>query len=90
MALRRIESDFCAGCGRSMDEVGEVWTIGDREYCRRCLDADRLKEASRKSSGVYVAVAFIIALLALAFALTPKARAQDADLHLSHADYHSK
>jgi hypothetical protein len=90
MSWRHIESDLCAGCGRNMDEVGEVWTIGDKEYCRRCLDADRFKEASRTSSRAYIAVAFIIALLTLAFALTPKARAQDNDHHLSHADYHSK
>jgi hypothetical protein len=77
MALCHIESHLCASCGRSMEQVCEVWTIGDKEYCRRCLDADRFKEASRKSSRAYIAVAFIIALLTLAFAVTPKARAQD-------------
>jgi hypothetical protein len=82
MSLRHVESYFCEGCGRSLELVCEVWTIGNRDYCRRCLDVDRFKEAARKSSPAYIAVAFSIALLTFVFATTPKHRAQDNDRHL--------
>lgn len=86
MSLRHIESYFCDDCGRSLEQVREVWTIGNRDYCRRCLDVDRSKEASRKWSRAYIAVAFSIAVLTLAFATTPKHRAQDNDhrLYVAH------
>ena len=92
MALRHIKSYLCDGCGRSTEQIGEVWTIGSKEYCsRRCLDADRLKAASCKSpSRAYIGLAFIIALLTFAFAVTPRARAQDNGHHLHHADYYSQ
>jgi hypothetical protein len=78
MSFRHVESYFCDGCGRSLERVCEVWTIGGRDYCRRCLDVDR----SRKSSRAYIAVAFSIVLLTLVFATTPKHRAQDNDRRL--------
>ena len=92
MALRHIKSYLCDGCGRSTEQIGEVWTIGSKEYCsRRCLDADRPKAASPTSpSRAYVGFAFIIALLMFVFATTPRARAQDNGHHLHHADHYSK
>jgi hypothetical protein len=92
MALRHIKSYLCDGCGRSTEQIGEVWTIGSKEYCsRRCLDADRLKAASPTSpSRAYVGFALIIALLMFVFATTPRARAQDNGHHLHHADHYSK
>src|SRR6202022_4030838 len=86
MALRHIKSYLCDRCGRSTEQICEVWTRGGKEYCsRRCLDADRLKAASRKSpSRAYIGFAFIIALLTLAFAITPRARAQNNGQHLHH------
>ena len=73
MALRHVKSHLCNGCGRSMEQDFEIWTIGGKPYCsRRCFDADGFKEASRKSSRAYIGLAFIIALLMLAFATTPK------------------
>jgi hypothetical protein len=91
MALRRIKSHRCDRCGRSTEQICEVWTRGSKEYCsRRCLDAGRLKAASRKSSSrAYIGFAFIIALLMFAFAATPRPRAQDNGHHLHHADYYS-
>src|ERR1700730_13295166 len=91
MPLRNIKSYLCDRCGRSTEQICEVWTRGGKEYCsRRCLDADRLRAASRKSpSRAYIGFAFIIALLTLAFAVTPRARAQDNGYYLHHADYYS-
>ena len=92
MALRHIKSYLCDGCGRSTKQIVEVWTRGSREYCsRRCFDADRLKAASPTSpSRAYFGFAFIIALLMVVFATTPRARAQDNGHHLHHADHYSK
>jgi hypothetical protein len=92
MALRHIKSYLCDGCGRSTEQIGEVWTTGSKVYCsRRCLDAGRPKAASLQSpSRAYIGFAFIIALLMFAFATTPKARAQDNGHHLHHADHYSK
>ncbi len=92
MALRHIKSYLCDRCGQSTEQICEVWTRGSKEYCsRRCLDADRLKAASRKSSSrAYIGFAFIIALLTFAIAATPRARAKDNSHHLHHADYYSK
>jgi hypothetical protein len=92
MALHHITSHLCDGCGRSTEQIGEVWTIGSKEYCsRRCLDADRLKPASPTSpSRAYLGLAFVIALLMFVFATTPRARAQDNGHHLHHADHYSK
>jgi hypothetical protein len=92
MALRHIKSYLCDGCGRSTEQICEIWTLGSKEYCsRHCLDADRLKAASRESSSrAYIGCVFIVALLTFAFAATPRARAQDNDHHLYHADYYSK
>ena len=89
MASRQIK--LCDGCGRSMGQICEVWTLGRKEYCSRsCLDADRLKaESGKQPSRAYVAVAFIIALLMFAFVATPRNRAQDNG-HLHRADYCSK
>jgi hypothetical protein len=89
MAMRHI-SYLCNGCGRSLEHVYEVWMIGGKQYCRRCIDANRLNKASRSSSRAYIGFAFIIALLMMAFAVTPKARAQDNGHYLYHADYYSK
>jgi hypothetical protein len=89
MAMRHI-SYLCDGCGRSLEQVREVWMVGGNQYCRRCIAADRSSEASRNSSRAYIGFAFIIALLMMAFALTPKARAQDNGHHLYHADDYSK
>ena len=79
MALRHIKSYLCDGCGRSTEQICEVWTRGSKEYCsRRCLDADRLKaESGKQPSRAYIAFAFIIALLTFAIAASPRARAQD-------------
>src|SRR5260370_15248932 len=90
MALRHIKSYLCDRCGQSTEQICEVWTRGSKEYCsRRCLDADRLKAASRKSSSrAYIGFAFIIALLAFAIAATPRTRAQGHSHHLHHADYY--
>jgi hypothetical protein len=82
MSLRHVESYFCNGCRRNLEQVCEVWTIGNRDYCRRCLDVNRFKEASRKLSRAYIAIAFSMALLTLAFATTLKHRAQDNDRRL--------
>ena len=89
MTMRHI-SYLCDGCGRSLDHVREVWMIGGKQYCLRCVDADRFNEASRNSSRAYIGFAFIIALLMMAFAVASKARAQDNGHHLYHADYYSQ
>ena len=92
MALRHIKSYLCDGCGRSTEQIGEVWTTGSKVYCsRRCLDAGWPKAASLQSpSRAYIGFAFIIALLMFAFATTPKARAQDNGHHLHHTNHYSK
>ena len=92
MASCHVKSYLCDRCGRSIEQICEVWTRGSKEYCsRRCLDADRLKaESGKQSSRAYIAFAFIIALLTFAFVATPRARAQDNSPHLHHADYYSK
>jgi hypothetical protein len=92
MALHHIKSHLCDGCGRSMEQIGEVWTTGSREYCsRRCFEVDRLAATSPTSpSWAYVGLAFIIALLMFVFVTTPRARAQDNGHHLYHADHYSK
>jgi hypothetical protein len=89
MASRHIK--LCDGCGRSMAQICEVWTLGRKEYCsRRCLDADRLMaESGKQPSRAYIAFAFIVALLTFAFVATPRARAQD-NRHIHHAHYYSK
>lgn len=79
MALRHVKSYLRDGSGRRMDQG-----------IRPSVDVDRSKEASRESSRAYIGLAFIVALLMLAFAFTPKARAQDNGHHLYHADYYSK
>jgi len=92
MALHHIKSHLCDGCGRSMEQVGEVWTIGGKEYCsRRCFEGDRPGATSPTSpSWAYVGLAFIVALFMFVFVATPRARAQDSGHHLHHTDHYSK